>query len=121
MSGRRKRCRPLRDDWHYRQLWRIVDGAVADTFATHPDYLTRKGKRSARRSINKRVVGSIIGYAAQVAEGRSGTSPAADGGMSLLEDGRAGRASYCPSWGRAALQHVARLWLRCRKNNSVAP
>lgn len=55
----------------YRQLWRLIDGAVRDSFANHPEYLTEKGRRSAANSITKRVVGTIHGYATQVARGRS--------------------------------------------------
>lgn len=58
-------------DATYRQLWRLVDGAVRDTFANHPEYLTQAGNRSARHSIIKRVVGTLHGYATQVARGRS--------------------------------------------------
>jgi hypothetical protein len=61
----------------YSQLWRIVDGAVRDALETHPDYLTKKGMRSARASITKRVTGAVLGYTSQVAEGRSGGRPAA--------------------------------------------
>ncbi len=62
----------------YRQLWRVVDGAVFDALYTHSDYLTDKGRRSARMSINKRVVGAVLGFAEQSAKGRSGAMPAAD-------------------------------------------
>lgn len=55
----------------YRQLWRVVDGAVADAFAQHPDYLSAKGARAARASVVKRVVGAVLGFAEQSAEGRS--------------------------------------------------
>lgn len=56
----------------YRQLWRVVDGAVFDALYTHQDYLTPKGLRSARTSINKRVVGAVLGFAEQSARGRTG-------------------------------------------------
>lgn len=61
----------------YRQLWRVVDGAVFDALYNHPDYLTDKGRRNARESINKRVVGAVYGYALE-AQGRSLASEAAD-------------------------------------------
>ena len=64
----------------YRQLWRVVDGAVADALVHHTDYLTSKGSRSARNSIVKRVTGAILGYATQAAYGRSRSSRAADNG-----------------------------------------
>lgn len=54
----------------YSELWGVVDGAVADAFNTHPDYLTAKGLRSARTSVTKRVTGTVLGFAAQAARGR---------------------------------------------------
>lgn len=70
----------------YRQLWRIVDAAVLETFKAHPDYLTERGAKLARQSINKRVVGAILGFAEESAKHRSGASPAVDtkGGGSKL-------------------------------------
>lgn len=55
----------------YAHLWRLVDGAVRDAFANHPEYLTKAGNRSAQSSVVKRVVGTLHGYATQVARGRS--------------------------------------------------
>jgi hypothetical protein len=55
----------------YRALWFMVDGAVRDAFANHPEYLTEAGRRSAANSITKRVTGTLMGYATQVARGRS--------------------------------------------------
>ena len=55
----------------YRALWFIVDGAVRDAFANHPEYLTAAGRQSATNSITKRVTGSLMGFATQVARGRS--------------------------------------------------
>lgn len=55
----------------YRQLWRIVDGAVFDALYTHEDYLTEKGRRNARNSINKRVVGNLMGFVLET-RGRKG-------------------------------------------------
>lgn len=55
----------------YFMLWRIVDGAVRDTLIRHPDYLTDKGRHNARISLNKRIVGALMGYATQVAMCRS--------------------------------------------------
>ena len=70
----------LRDDV-YRQLVRLVDGAVRDAFANHPEYLTKIGQRNVRASVVKRVAGTLWGYgkevtvnvsfAAQAARGRS--------------------------------------------------
>lgn len=52
------------------QMQRIVDGAVRDCFGMHPDYLTARGRRSARGSLVKRIVGEIMGFVEQSAEGR---------------------------------------------------
>jgi hypothetical protein len=65
--ARREKC----PDEQYRQLWKLVAGAVRDTFATHPEYLTKLGAQAAERSITKRVTGTLHGYATQVARGRS--------------------------------------------------
>lgn len=95
-----RRFDPVRDDPAYRQLWRVVDGAVRDAFDHHPDYLTAKGARNARRSINKRVVGAVLGYAEQSARGRSGGRPAA------VEVAPSQMGSHV----RAKLPTVARWW-----------
>lgn len=49
----------------YRQLWRVVDGAVRNTIAAHGDYFTPKGLKSARASFTKRATGAVLGYAQQ--------------------------------------------------------
>jgi len=54
-------------DAAYQQLWHVTDGAVRDALRKHPDYLTPKGRQSARRSIVKRVVGTVLGFAVQAA------------------------------------------------------
>lgn len=77
MSARRVNGAAPKGDPAYRQLWRLVDGAVAMTFDHHPDYLTPKGCQSARTSITKRVTGLVHGYAAEAARSGSGSSPAA--------------------------------------------
>ncbi len=51
----------------YDQIWRVTDGAVRDALRKHPDYLTPKGRKSARRSIVKRVAGTILSFAVQAA------------------------------------------------------
>lgn len=67
---RRYRIKPekpaLKEGFNY-QVWRVVDGAIRDAFLNHPDYLTKKGSRSAcaRRSIAKRVSGALLSYLAQ--------------------------------------------------------
>lgn len=75
----KRRTLPPKGNWNYHQLWRLVDGAVADAFANHPEYLS--GEREewiVRQSINKRVVGTILGYAEEV-WGRSGNAPSCAG------------------------------------------
>ena len=50
-----------KDSPAYRELWRVVDGAVADAFNMHPEYLSAQASpRVVRRSINKRVVGALL-------------------------------------------------------------
>jgi len=93
---------PIRKDERsaaYRQLWRVVDGAVADAMKQHPDYYTNSGTRKARASIVKRVTGAVMGYAEQSAQGRSGSSPAAD------ED----RGAILTSWVRRVQVDARRL------------
>ena len=75
---------PQKTETAYRQLWRVVDAAVAEAFKAHPDYLTERGARLARQSINKRVVGAIHGYAVEAAKRRSGGNPAADNGDGVV-------------------------------------
>jgi len=50
-------------DRAYQQLWRVVDGAVRDAFRKHGDYLTPKGRHSAKRSVVKRVTGTVLSFA----------------------------------------------------------
>lgn len=54
----------------YAELWGVVDGAVVDAFKSHPDYLTPKGRKSARTSVVKRVCGTVLSFAEQSARGR---------------------------------------------------
>ena len=69
---------PRRGTPAYCQLWRVVEGAVADALGSHPEYLTPRGARHARSSVTKRVVGSVLSYAEQSAQGRSRSSRAAE-------------------------------------------
>lgn len=63
----------------YRQIWRVVDGAVDLALSAHPEYIAPgKNPRTVRNSIVKRVVGAITGYAEQSAWTRSGSSPACE-------------------------------------------
>lgn len=77
---KRRRIPPPKERGHesdYRRLWRLVDGALADTIRHHPEYFRTKDLRAVRQSIAKRVVGAIKGHAEQSARGRSGQKPAA--------------------------------------------
>lgn len=50
----------------YRQIWRVVDGAVDLALSAHPEYIAPgKNPRTVRNSIVKRVVGAIVGYQTQ--------------------------------------------------------
>jgi hypothetical protein len=72
-----KRTAPEQGSPTYRQVWRVVDGAVREALRAHPDYIAaghRAGK--VRNSITKRVVGAVCGYSAQAGWARSGFSPA---------------------------------------------
>lgn len=62
---------PPKGNAMYKKVWNIVDGAVADAFLMHPDYLTPKGSRArtARMSINKRVVGAILSFVEKSTKG----------------------------------------------------
>lgn len=107
----RTSIRKPRGEMH-RQLWRLVDGAVRDTFMTHPDYLTVLGSKRAVDALNKRIVGSLCGYATQVAQGRSARSTA---GSAAVEEVNAHfrsaastrRGVYAVSW---ALAVWTRAW-----------
>ncbi len=67
----------------YVQLWRVVDGAVRDCFAHHPEYIpVGVRERTLRNSIVKRVVGASLGYAVQTARGRSVAKTAAETAVS---------------------------------------
>lgn len=63
-------------DATYRQLLRLIDGAVRDSFANHPEYLTKIGRQSAQGSVVKRVAGSLWGYAKDITEEKSFTATA---------------------------------------------
>lgn len=60
-----------KDSKSYKALWKVVDGALKDVYNSHPEFFTNKANRS---SMTKRVVGSVLSYAAvkkaQKAKGR---------------------------------------------------
>lgn len=116
-----KRAKPAKDDWNYQQLWRIVDGAVADCFAMHPGYLSGKWpERIVRASICKRVTGSVLGYAEQSAQGRSVEEAAAgkvDG--RIQPSAGAGSPLLACAWRRVS-RYAQRLW-RGRLDSVASP
>jgi hypothetical protein len=61
---RRRRIAPPKGGQSYRQIWRIVDGALVKTFLAHPEYLPDLVSAHAiRMSISKRVTGDVVGWA----------------------------------------------------------
>lgn len=86
MRPRPRRIRPVRRGDAYGQLWRLVDGALADTLAQHPEWVVQGYEQRLRRSAAKRITGQILAWARERAraesspagEGRSGPGPAAD-------------------------------------------
>jgi hypothetical protein len=54
----------------HQQLWRVVNGAVLDAFNTHPEFLTRPGKKYAAISVTKRVTGTVLSFAVAAAKGQ---------------------------------------------------
>lgn len=91
----------------HQRLWALVEGAVIDTFRSHPDYLIDRGAKLAAGSITKRVVGQLVGHAQQtLAGGRlGGCRP--DGGtrtasgcppVSRGEGQAGGRCNRPPAW-----------------------
>jgi len=55
----------FKDDKEYRQIWKLVEGAVNDTIHCHPDYFRTNRTSSLRQSLSKRVAGTIRSYLAQ--------------------------------------------------------
>lgn len=101
-----KRTRPEKmPDAAYRQIWRVVDGAVRDTFENHPEYLTAKGRASAVRSVTKRVTGAVHGYAAQAARGRSETRDSASCEAAADRSATFTRSARFLAWLHLRLRH----------------
>ena len=71
MTKPKRRRPPKMPHKVYGKLWRIVDGAVRDTFAMHPEYLGERSEAVVRYSVNKRVVGTLWGFVSQETKGRS--------------------------------------------------
>lgn len=78
--ARYKRPKPQKPGDDYRRIWRIVHGCIADTFIHHPEYLPQGRDRisSLRRSLCKRIIGSVLASAAHTAKRRSGRTSAAE-------------------------------------------
>lgn len=60
----------MTNEYAHAQLRRVVSGAVEDAFKMHPDYLTPKGRHSAKESVVKRVSGTVLSFAEQAAKGQ---------------------------------------------------
>lgn len=59
----------------YLRLWKIIDGAVRDAFANHPEYLSgRVPEHIVRQSVVKRATGQVWGFAGKPARGRPAVS-----------------------------------------------
>jgi hypothetical protein len=73
-SFKGRRVKPCKQGKEFRQIWRIVDGALRDTLAKHPEYISEKkiAYQGFRISLIKRITGAIVGHAAQAARYRSG-------------------------------------------------
>lgn len=54
-----KKSKAPKGNAHYRRVWRLVNGAVADALKMHPDYVSTERQRAVRESIVKRVTGII--------------------------------------------------------------
>ena len=56
-----KRVMPPKTDEEYLWLWNVVDAAVKEALSTHPEYVAEELRPYLRLSVNKRVVGRVIG------------------------------------------------------------
>ncbi len=79
MPTRSRAYKPQRPGKQYGEIWRMVDGAVRDAFASHPEYVQQSYLRSARLSITKRVTGAVNGYVASATKGREAAPETAHG------------------------------------------
>jgi hypothetical protein len=60
----RRPSRPQKGTKAYRDLWRVIDGAVMDAFNKHPNYVAAgESERTVRNSIVKRAVGAVLSFA----------------------------------------------------------
>lgn len=79
----------------HQRLWRMVEGAVVDTFKSHPDYLTAKGAHSVVPSVTKRVVGTLVGHAKE-AQKRGPLGASCGGGVDSCPPQAAGSVVGAP-------------------------
>lgn len=107
--ARREKC----PDACYGLLWKLVGGAVRDTFASHPEYLTEAGRRSAECSIVKRVTGTLYGYATQVAQGRSAGLADAPADAAAIGPNTVTRRDGASGWLHRRLASLARVLSAC--------
>jgi hypothetical protein len=97
MANYRRTKLQKRPSTAYAQYWRVIDGAVADAFNHHPDYLTPRGHALARASIVKRVTGAIESFAGKPARGRTGAiSAAGKDGVALDAPSGSARVNALP-------------------------
>lgn len=55
---------PQKSSAQYATIWKLVDGAIADAFNAHPEYLNKEvSEARVRTSICKRVTGIVTSYA----------------------------------------------------------
>lgn len=57
-----KKTKPAKKGDAYRQIWRLVDGAVRDTILHHPEYFRDSRLTDLRHSLAKRISGAIVGH-----------------------------------------------------------
>lgn len=90
------------------KLNRIVSGAIRDTLAMHPDYLSEKGHKSLANSLRKRLVGQLGSLI--TGEGRKTPHTAAGGSAPVAHSSR----SAGPRWCEFAARAISRLLGVCK-------
>lgn len=109
-TKRLKPISPVKRGQPYGRIWRIVDGAVRDALASHPEYIEERWVKSARFSITKRVTGAMTSYAAQAAKGREAAADKGEPDLPVTPIGRLARAALARGW-EAARAEISR-WRR---------
>jgi len=64
------KLKPVKDGAEYRQLWRVIDGAIRDCFKMHPDYITPENIRRVRESLAKRITGAVLANKAEASKAK---------------------------------------------------